>query len=39
MSGHDAVDDVGEVGLGIDLVELTGLNERSDRSPVLTAAV
>ena len=39
MSGDDAADDVGEVGLGIDRVELAGLNERGDRCPVLAAPV
>ena len=39
MSADDAVDDVGEVGLGIDVVELAGLDQRGDRRPVLAAAV
>ena len=39
MTGDDAGGDVGEIGLRVDGVELTGLHQRGDDSPVLAAAV
>ena len=39
VAGDDAGDDVGEVGVGVEAVELAGLDERGDRRPVLAAAV
>ena len=43
LAGGVAVDeagqDVGEIGLGIDGVELAGLDQRSDDAPVDTALV
>jgi hypothetical protein len=35
----DAGDDVGQVGFGIDVVQLAGLDQRGDDGPVLGAAV
>ena len=35
----EAVEDVGEPGLGIDGVEFAGLDERSDGAPVNAAAI
>lgn len=39
MALDDAGDDVREVGLGIDAVELAGLDERGDDGPVLGTAI
>jgi hypothetical protein len=39
MPLDDAGDDVSEVGLRLDADELTGLDQRGDRRPVLAAAV
>ncbi len=37
MAADDADDDVGEVGLGVEVVQLAGLDERGDDGPVLGA--
>ena len=39
MSGDELGEHVGEIGLGIDVVELAGLDERGEHGPVLAAAV
>lgn len=39
MSGDDAGDDAGDVGVRIDIVELCGLDQRGEDRPVLGAAV
>ena len=39
MSVDDFGDDVGQIGLGFDATELTGLDQRGDDGPVLTAAI
>ena len=39
MTGDDAGDGVGEIGLRVDGVELAGFHERGDDGPVLAAAV
>ena len=39
MSGDELGQDVGEVGVGIDVVELAGGNQRGEHGPVLGAAV
>ncbi len=39
MSGDNAADDVGDVGLRIDLAELSGLDERGEDGPVFAAGV
>lgn len=39
MSGDDSRDDVGEIGHGLDAVELGSLDDGSDHGPVLRAAV
>ena len=39
MAVDDLGDDVGQIGLRIDVTELAGLDQRSDDGPVLAAAV
>lgn len=39
MALDDAGDGVGQVGLGVNVVELAGLDERGDHRPVLGAAI
>jgi hypothetical protein len=39
MAVDEAGENIGEIGLRIDLVELTGLDQRGDNAPVLAAAV
>ena len=39
MSADDAGYDFGQIGLGIDPVQLAGLDQRGKHSPVLGAAV
>lgn len=39
MAVDDAGDDVGQVGVRVDVVELAGFDERGDGRPVLGAAV
>ena len=38
-TGDDPCDDVGEIGLRVDVVELAGLDEQGDRGPMLAAAL
>jgi hypothetical protein len=39
MAVDDPGEDVGEVGLGIDAVELASLDERGDDGPMFSAAI
>src|SRR6185312_3502135 len=39
MAADDAGDDVGEVGLGVHVVQLAGLDQRGEHGPVFGAAV
>ena len=39
MAVDEAAEDVGEIGLGIDRIELTGLNQRGNHAPVNAALV
>jgi len=39
MANDDLGDDVGEMGMRVDIAELAGFDERGDNGPVLTAAV
>jgi len=38
MAADDAGDDIGDVGLGVDLIELGGLDQRGEDGPVVGAA-
>jgi hypothetical protein len=39
MSVDEAAEDIGEIGLGIDRVELAGLDQRGDHAPVHAALI
>lgn len=39
MACDEAGEDVGEIGFGIDVVQLAGLDERAKDGPMLAAAV
>ena len=39
MAGDEALEDVGEVGVGIDAVQFAGFDQRGDDGPVLGALV
>ena len=39
MSADDAGDDIGQVGLRVDVIELGGFDERGEDGPVFGAAV
>ena len=39
MVGGDAFEDIAEVGVGIDAVELAGLDQRGEDRPVFSAFV